>query len=85
MPYDVSAQEEIAARLNDTLRGERLSKLTYLTSDVCYFHLKRREKLVFSLRGNDPYVYLSKTLEDVSGIPSQLEADGVEVRIRHYE
>ena len=70
MPYDVSAQEEIALRLNETLQGERLSKLTYLTSDVCYFHLKRREKLVFSLRGNDPYVYLSKTLEDVTGIPS---------------
>ena len=64
MGLRISQIKAYASYLDGELRDRHIGKLCQYSEDVYAFSLSRGGKLVFSLSGNDPYVYISHSFPE---------------------
>lgn len=62
----------LSEKLDEEVRGKKISKFTQLKQGTFYFQLSNKDKLVINLDQQNPAVYISKTLRDFPSINSQL-------------
>lgn len=74
MPLKQNQLNIYALYLEETLKGRYLSKFCQYSEDVYAFSLSKGGKLVFSLKSNDPKVYVSASLPDAQSFPTPLGA-----------
>ena len=57
---------KLVSSLNSSLKGARINKAIFFTNSVIIFVLDKNRKLVFNLNSGDPYINISKNIDENS-------------------